>query len=90
MPDTNRTEFKVVVEGIALDAAHHARINAAIQKAVASALIDGGDAASGKAITAASAAGPVWASFGRTNGIVYRPFDDKIKASLKTAGISVD
>jgi hypothetical protein len=90
MPDTNRNEFKVVVEGIALDDAHKARINAAIQKAVASALLDGGTGASGKELTAAAASGPVWASFGRTNGIVYRPLDAKFAATLKTAGIAVD
>jgi hypothetical protein len=87
MPDHNRYEFKVVVEGIALDDAHKARINAAIQKAVASALIDGGDGAS---LTAKAQNAPVWASFGRLNGIVYRPFDGALKASLEKAGIAVD
>jgi hypothetical protein len=89
MPDTNRHEFKVVVEGTALDAAHHARINAAIQKAVAVALLDGGDAASSKAVTAASASAQVWASFGRTNGIVYRPIDAKLTTALKSGGFEV-
>jgi hypothetical protein len=94
MPDTNRNEFKVVIDGVKLDAAHHERINVAIQKAVASVLLEGGAGAGDTSGQRAPAHTPtlteqaaIWATFGRTNGIVYRPLDSKLSQTLKSAGI---
>jgi hypothetical protein len=84
---SDRHEFKVVIEGAPLDHQHKAHINAAIQKAVAAALLDGGEATAQRSaqptITQQAA---IWASFGRTNGIVYRPLDGPLSAALKSAG----
>jgi hypothetical protein len=88
MPD--RHEFKVVIDGAPLDAGHKAHINAAIQKAAAAALIDAGTGAGGASgaagLRAVAEPATIWASFGRTNGIVFRPLDGKLTAMLKAEG----